>query len=234
MQRDNIIKIIFVIIMIITIIFVARYISKLNTTSLEEHQFYQYFGGRKVEYKGKLEISKENNGITSLQMKDVKIELDSTPIYYQDIENKILLPEDMAIVFPLNKGTMQRVNYFWNVQIESNIAYLENEKNKKSVTNAFLFDGKDLYIFLEPTTITVGEEIYELTPLSYVKVNYRETVEIYQKQEDIYTIIEEANYGNIIAKTSEYEINLSTDALKYQEKEQLLLKKIEALPIFEF
>ncbi len=234
MKKDNVIKIIFVIIMIAAIIFAAKYISNLNTTSLEEHEFYQYFGGRKVEYTGSLEISKENNGITNLQMEDVKIELDSTPIYYKDIENKMLLPQDMAIVFPLDKGTMKRVNHFWTVQLESNIPYLQYEKSKQLVENAFLFDGKDLYIFLEPTTLIVGEERYELSPLSYAKVSYRQSVEIYQKQEDTYTTIEDANYGNVTAQTEDYEINLSTDSLKYQEKEQLLLKKIDVLPVLEF
>ncbi len=234
MKKDGIIKIIFVFVMMAVIVIIAKYISNLNTNKLEEHQFYQYFGGRRVEYKGNLEISKQNNGITNLQMEDVKIELDSTPIYYQDIENKLLLPEDMAIVFPVDEGNMQRVNHFSAVQLEDNIPYIQYEGYKKQVRNSFLFDGNDLYIFLEPVTLTVGEQTYELSRLSYAIVSYRQTVEIYQKQEDKYTIIEEANYGDVTAKTEAYEINLSTDSLKYQEKEQLLLKKIEILRSFEF
>ena len=39
-------------------------------------------------------------------------------------------------------------------------------------------------------------------------------------------------HGNVIARTDNYEINLSTDALTYQEREQLIIKKIDALPNF--
>lgn len=234
MRKDSLIKIILVLLMIGLIIFVAKYISKLNTNKMETHELYQYFGGKKVEYKGNLEISRQSNGIAKLQIEDIKIELDSTPIYYQDIENKILFPQDMAIVFPMNNGNMQKINYFSTVELKDNRTYLQYEEKEASIKNAFLFDGADLYVFLEPVTLTVGEETYELSALSYVIVNYRKEVEFYQKNEDKYTIIEEANYGNVTAKTSSYEINLSTDSLTYSGREQLLLKKIDILSSFDF
>lgn len=232
MKKDKIIKFIFVLIMIAVIVFGARYILNLNMTKLEDYEFYQYFGGQKVEYSGELEIQKENNGITNLKMKDKVITLDSTPIYYKDVENKLLLPQDMAIVFPLDLGNMQKVNRFSTITYEYEIPCLTYEKNKQSIPKTFLYDGNDTYIFLQQTSITIGDQIFELSPLSYAIVSYRQSVEIYQKSEDKYTILENINIGNVTAKTEDYEINLSTDALLTGEKEQLLIKKIDVLPNF--
>ncbi len=190
MKKDNIVKILFVLVGIAVIVAVSIYIGSLNTTKLEEEQFYQYFGGRKVEYTGTLEISRKTNGITSLKTNDIYIDLDSTPIYYKTEENKLLFPQDMAIVYPENQGQMQKITHFSTIQLEEEIPYLQYENNKQSIENSFLFDGNDLYIFLEPTTIVVGENSYELSPLSYAYVSYRQIVEIYEKASDTYEIIE--------------------------------------------
>lgn len=190
MKKDNIVKILFVLVGIAVIVAVSIYIGSLNTTKLEEEQFYQYFGGRKVEYTGTLEISRKTNGITSLKTNDINIDLDSTPIYYKTEENKLLFPQDMAIVYPENQGQMQKITHFSTIKLEEDIPYLQYENNKQSIENSFLFDGNDLYIFLEPTTIVVGENSYELSPLSYAYVSYRQIVEIYEKASDTYEIIE--------------------------------------------
>ena len=190
MKKDTIVKFIFILLGIAVIIIAAIYIGSLNTTKLEEEEFYQYFGGRKVEYTGTLEISRKNNGITSLKINDINIDLDSTPIYYKTEENKMLFPQDMAVVFPENQGLMEKIIHFSTINLEENIPYLQYENNKQSIENSFLFDGNDLYIFLEPTTIVIEDQTYELSPLSYVMVTYRQTVEIYEKESDTYEIIE--------------------------------------------
>lgn len=190
MKKENIVKFIFMLLGIAVIIIAAIYIGSLNTTKLEEEEFYQYFGGRKVEYTGTLEISRKNNGITSLKINDINIDLDSTPIYYKTEENKMLFPQDMAVVFPENQGLMEKIIHFSTINLEENIPYLQYENNKQSIENSFLFDGNDLYIFLEPTTIVIEDQTYELSPLSYVMVTYRQTVEIYEKASDTYEIIE--------------------------------------------
>lgn len=190
MKKDNIVKILFVLVGIAVIVAVSIYIGSLNTTKLEEEQFYQYFGGRKVEYTGTLEISRKTNGITSLKTNDINIDLDSTPIYYKTEENKLLFPQDMAIVYPENQGQMQKITHFSTIKLEEDIPYLQYENNKQSIENSFLFDGNDLYIFLEPTTIVVGENSFELSPLSYAYVSYRQIVEIYEKASDTYEMIE--------------------------------------------
>lgn len=234
MKKDKIIKFLFVIIMLAVIIIAAVYISKLSKTTLENHEFYQYFAGRKVEYTGELEMSRENNGISNLKMNDITIQLDSTPVFYKDIDNRIILPEDMAVVSPSEQGKMQRITYFSEIQIKDNIAYLEYQNKKQSLEQNFLFDGNNLYVFLQETEITIGEQTFKMSPLSYAIVTYRESVEIYQKSEDTYHIFEDVNIGNVMAKTEKYSINMSNDSLILGEKEQLLLSSIQNLPNIEW
>ncbi|HIU52024.1 MAG TPA: hypothetical protein IAB70_05340 [Candidatus Merdicola faecigallinarum] len=233
--RNNTIRMIIVLALIVIVVVVIFFVKGLDTTTTEDHKFYQYFAGKKVEYTGSLTFTRKE-GITELAAKDKKVMLDSTPVYYGDVEGKAMFPEDMAIIYPKQNGLMNKVNHFSSVIKEGESTYLElnttTSTNKKLVENALLYDGSDLYFFLENTTITVNGQDYEVTPLSYVIVRYRENVEIYNKEKDEYTVIETPDQ-DVYAKTADYTINMSIDALQAGEKEQLLIKSIDKLQNIE-
>lgn len=231
MLKENKVKIILILLLIFVIIAVGCYILLLNTNVIEEHSFYQYFGGRKVEYNGKLKITSKKD-ITELVFENIQIELDSTPIYYGDLENRVLFPQNMAIVSPMKNGKMCKMNRFSNVEKNQESLYILSGKDKILVDNSFLFDGNDMYFFLKDTKIIVGENEIHVSPLSYVIVTYNNSVEIYDKKIDKYTIIETDN-KNILATTEDYTINLSVDTIKYGSKEQILLKRINALELIK-
>ena len=189
MKRNKILATIAILLFIGLLVIVWFCLQKLNTQSIEEHSFYQYFVGQKISYEGGLNISRKN-GISELILKDSKVELDSTPIYYADIENKVLFPEDMAIVFPNQSGMIYKLNRFSNIIYDTETAYLETNVENKALNHAFLFDGKDLYFFLEETNMNINGQEYILTPLSYVICD-EFSLEIYQKEEDKYTVFDE-------------------------------------------
>lgn len=230
MLKENKVKLILILVLIIVIIAVVFYILMLNTNVIEQHTFYQYFGGKKVEYNGKLKITSKKD-ITELIFDDIQIQLDSTPIYYKDLENRVLLPQNMAIVYPSQNGKMSKINRFSNIEKSQESVYILSGKNKFLVGNAFLFDGNDMYFFLRDTKIIIGDNEIQVSPLSYVIVTYNSPVEIYNKQEDKYSIIESNN--NVLAKTEDYTINLSVDTIKYGSKEQILLKRINSLELIK-
>ena len=236
MKKEKIFKIFIILIMVLVILAVAYYIKNLEKTSFENHEFYQYFGNMKFEYTGNLEISKETNGITNLTMNDVELQLGSIPIYYKDVENRLIFPEDMAIVFTNGKFKIQRINYFSELQLESNIISLNYQDKKMGIKDAVLYDGDDMYVFIEPTTLTVGDQTFELSPLSYVIASFRNNVEIYQKDKDTVHIIENVTHSNVFVKNEKYELNLITDSLslEHEEESRLLLNKLELLPAFEW
>lgn len=227
-NKYNLIKALLSILLLIAIIMcISVYLTKLNTEETQSNEFYQYFGGRKIEYKGVMQITKKGE-ITQLQCEDVQIQLDSTPIYYQNEKNKLLLPENMAKVIPLDNGRMTKITRFSNIYQNEETMYVESQGKSTTIENAFLYDGGDLYIFIEETTLILPDGEYKLSPFSYIISTYGDSIEIYNYIQDEYKIIPTTQ--NIIAKTENYEINTSVDTIKYGEKEQLLLKKIDSLP----
>lgn len=224
--KGKIIAIIAIVLFIIFLIIIGVLLRRLDTQIIEEHTFYQYFGGQKITYEGGLKLSRKDD-ITQIVAKDETVQLDSTPVYYEDTENKAIFPEDMVLVFPNKNGNVYRINHFSKIFFKEDTTYLEGRKNKV-LKNAFIYDGQDLYFFLEKTKLKIGEKEYELSPLSYVICDSEGIVEIYQKQEDKYTILDEEQ-ENINIITDEYNINLKTDTIQYADTEQLLIKKKDIL-----
>ena len=68
-----------------------------------------------------------------------------------------------------------------------------------------------MYFFLDDTVITIGDTEYELPPLSYVIVNYRTNVEIYNYDKNEYTIELEYTYPE--TTINDLNINIFRDKL---------------------
>lgn len=227
-QKDILIKIITVIAIISVIVVVYIFINKLSSlSSVKEHEFYQYAMGNKVEYKGIVKMATKND-ITELTTNEGTISLDSIPIYYNDERNKVILPSDMAIAFPMENGALYKVNSLSIIYIDHGEVFVQKGNLNKQLEDAFLYDGNDLYFFIENTKVTINGTEYRLPPLSYVNATYKGYVEIYNYDTDEYTYIEKVT-SDIIAKTSKYSINLSIDSMQYEENDQLLLKRIKNL-----
>ena len=234
-RRSSIIMSSVIAALILIIVIVVIIIGNLNSTTTENHDFYQWYSGQKVEYKGQLTFTRKE-GLTELKATDRKVTLDSTPVYYADENDKVILPEDMAIVYPNNNGMMYRINHFADIMEENGSIYLETnlatKTNKTKLEKAFLYDGQDLYFFLERTTITVNGTNYEVSPLSYAIVRYKQNVEIYNYEKDEYQVIDTTETQEAKVVTDTYTINMSVDSLQTAEKDQLLIRGLSYLQEF--
>lgn len=234
-RRSSIIMSSVIAALILIIVIVIIIIGSLNTTTTENHDFYQWYSGQKVEYKGQLTFTRKE-GLTELKATDRKVTLDSTPVYYADENNKVIFPENMAIVYPNNNGMMYRINHFADITEENGEIYLETnlatKTNKTKLEKAFLYDGQDLYFFLDRTTITVNGTNYEVSPLSYAIVRYKQSVEIYNYEKDEYQVIDTTETQDAKVVTDTYTINMSVDSLQTAEKDQLLIKGLSYLQEF--
>lgn len=234
-RRSSIIMSSVIAALILIIVIVVIIIGNLNSTTTENHDFYQWYSGQKVEYKGQLTFTRKE-GLTELKATDRKVTLDSTPVYYADENDKVIFPEDMAIVYQNNNGMMYRINHFADIIEENGSIYLETnlatKTNKTKLEKAFLYDGQDLYFFLERTTITVNGTNYEVSPLSYAIVRYKQSVEIYNYEKDEYQVIDTTETQDAKVVTDTYTINMSVDSLQTAEKEQLLIKGLSYLQEF--
>lgn len=234
-RRSSIIMSSVIAALILIIVIVVIIIGNLNSTTTEKHDFYQWYSGQKVEYKGQLTFTRKE-GLTELKATDRKVTLDSTPVYYADENDKVIFPEDMAIVYPNNNGMMYRINHFADIIEENGSIYLETnlatKTNKTNLEKAFLYDGQDLYFFLERTTITVNGTNYEVSPLSYAIVRYKQNVEIYNYEKDEYQVIDTTETQEAKVVTDTYTINMSVDSLQTAEKDQLLIRGLSYLQKF--
>lgn len=232
----SVISSIILLVVLLVIFLYYKGLDKYELSSEESHKLYQYFSGIKVEYKGKLKIKKNGDDIKLSQ--DANIEnVEDAPIYFSDINNQVFFAKNMSLVIPRIKNQNYRINYFSKIVCENgdsqDIAYIIDKYDKKIyLEESFLYDGENLYFFIYDTNVTIDEKEYKLSELSYIIVNYKGQIEIYDKANDKYIIIDE-HKNDVIAKLGNYNINLSTDVLMYGEDSRLLLKSVDSLPLYE-
>ncbi len=215
--------------LVLVVSLVVYFKNRINEYVLEKHDFYQYLSGTKYEYSGNLKLSNSND-ITELLFDDVTVTLDSTPLYYKD-EEKIILPKTMSIIFPLSNILQYKVNYFSSISKEEDSYYLIDGDRKETLSNCFLYDGNDLYFFIDETKIVIGDQEIVVSPLSYVILTYNDNIQIYNYSTDqMQTILIGENQA--FAISGNYNINLSIDAVVYNNNSRLLIKNTSYLQRF--
>ena len=215
---------------------VRKYYTDINKVEYDNYELYQYSAGIKIEYTGKVTIERKNE-ITSITNKNEDMELDTIPIYFQKIDNQVLFPVNMSVVYLNNKTSSYRLNYFSIIESEKindeESAFVYYRDKKAFLPDSFIYDGNDIYLFPYSVKIEVGEQTYELSPLSYVIVDLTNSIEIYDKKTDTYTVIEDVN-KNMIAYYKKVKIDLSTDMIMYDKDNRILRKNIDKLELFNF
>lgn len=227
--KDNyklFIPIVLMIVLFIAFIIYYNISIRNNITKDETIKAYQYFYEKKYEYN--LVVSKNRkNVIVDLKPQDIKINYDSTPVYYQD-KDIIILPKDMSVVMPTLSCAEYLSKGYSYITYENGTYTLTADKYNKKLNHYFLYDGKDLYFFIEPVTLTINEEKIELSPLSYIIAKYNNSITYYDKKTDTYKMIK-TNYNDATIDNDYYSINISKDSLNYQGTNIILTSAIENL-----
>ena len=195
----------------------------------EKYDFYYYFIDKKINFEATITINGQDRimGLTSN-----KVTMDSTPVYYEDYPGTVILPSNMEVVYPYKKMPMYKLGAYSKIFYKNNALYVNSEAGYGRLYDCFLYDGENLYFFIETTTIEIGEELYELSPLSFVEVD-KNYIRMYNMYNDEYIYIENPN-GSAKAYTDEYMIELSNDTFTYGKSYYLLIKSIDALDLMEF
>ena len=195
---------------------------------IEDKTLYTYFGMQKLEYSSHITLTKESNA-TELKIDGNNVELGSEPLYYKD-EKKILLPTNLSMILPLSNMNQKKVLYYSRIYEEDQKIILSRDDKKMDVSHTFLYDGNDLYLFLEDTKITVGDKEYEVPAFSYVQCIYNDELYIYNYQKNIeYIDLKELDNTDIYAKSNTYQVNINYDYVKFNDNSILLNKNIEGL-----
>lgn len=197
-----------------------------NYTKDETIKVFQYFYEEKYDYN--LIISKNRKDVVvSIKPQDIKINYDSTPIYYQN-KDIVILPKDMSVIMPTLSCAEYLSKGYSYITYENGIYNLTTDKYNKKLNHYFFYDGKDLYFFIEPVTLTVNNEKIELSPFSYVIAKYNKSITYYDKKTDTFKTLEVIDDKSLV-ENEYYSINISKDNLNYQGTNIILTSAIENL-----
>lgn len=189
-------------------------------------EFYQYFYNKKYEYNGVVTTNR-HNVIVDFKTKDYDIKFDSTPIYYQK-KDKVIFPKDMSVVMPtLSCSEYLAKGYSFISHDKDNYILTAEEYNGK-LGSYFLYDGGDLYFFLDSVSLKVGERTISLSPMSYVIASYGKYVSYYDKKSDKFETIQTSS-DEVLVEAEHYKIYVARDQVDYYGTEVVLTSKISNL-----
>lgn len=220
---------IIILILILVCLFVLFFeVNDYRKIREEQHNFYYHFISSRVDFQGKIVLN-SMDAIVSLESSNVT--LNSTPVYYSDYDDKFILPSNMEIVYPYKNNPMYKLGKFSTIYYKNNYLYVNAEAGIGRLYDCFFYDGTDLYVFIEGTTIIVNGISYELSPLSFVEAS-KEYIKIYNHKKDELIFIDDYS-GSVEAYTDEYAINLTNDTFTYGTSYYMLIKNIDGLDFVE-
>lgn len=221
-EKYNILIPIFLGVVILIALFLYGREYKNNRYAYEkEQEVYQYFSTNKIEYKAKISRNRKNV-VLDIKSDDFNVNLDSTPIYIKD-SDKVIFPKEMSAFFPI-EDRQYLLNALVELYKENDLYYINQKNINKSFDYMFLYDGKDLYFFIDSVKVTVGDREINLSPMSYVDCSYLNFISIYDRETDTYEVIELDNTMTTVLVENKYmTIDVASDKVIYKDDFTLLL-----------
>ena len=210
---------------VLVITFQAK--EELQQFTIKQEELYTFAADHRTEFVGDITLNHENE-ITKMTYNGSEVVFLSEPIYYKG-KKKFVLPNKMSVVFPISNRNQYKINRFTVIDNEGAQPYAQNVDLNYGLTNAFIYDGYDLFVFVEEGTLTYGEKTIQLSPLSFVRCEYKGSISIYNFEKDE-MIYEELITDNVVASFENYSINLSNDLLIVSDKSTLLTRGIDIQP----
>lgn len=219
-----------VLVILIAVILYVREYKNNRYAENKDISVYQYFSGHKMDYIAKIGRNRKDV-VLNFEPKDFAVSLDSTPVYVNnDKYVDVIFPKEMAIFFPL-KDISYQVDALSELYIKNDLCYLRMKRLDKPFDHMFLYDGRDLYFFIDAVTIVINDREIKLSPMSYLSCSYLNMLEYYDRESDTYEMI---NLGSerVYVKNDYMTIDVTTDKVIFKDDFTLLggdfstLKKI--------
>ena len=191
-----------------------------------EEKVYQYFSNQKYNYTAVVSKNKKNV-VVDFKPKDIQVNLDSTPVYYQD-GGTVLFPKDMSVVIPTLSCAEYLSPSYSYITYNKGVYSLTTSKYYGKLNHYFLFDGKDLYFFIEPVTLVIGKDEIQLTSYSYIDLTNQNSISYYDKKSDTYHILE-SDDDDIYIKNDYYKVYVRRDVIDYQGTNVILTSSLKEL-----
>ena len=219
------------IVLLVTIFFLYREYQYDNTRNKKEVPVFQYFSGIKTGYTAIVTYNLRGS-IVDLESKGVRIEYDSVPVYYENLE-KVIFPEEMNIAFPVKGGNQYKLYKYATYYNEDDVHFIKNNTNLGIYDFFFLYDGEGLFFFPEEVTLEInGKKYLELGPMSYVSIVGGLTLVYYDTATDTGEAIELE--GDKVSVSSKYiNVNVSDKYFMSYGERVLLMSPNNLNPVFK-
>lgn len=222
----TVIAIIVVVVVILSSLFAKK---EIEQYSIRNKTVYTFIGGEKLEFNGKITLN-HSNDVTNLEVENGKYQLGSEPLYIEG-EDSVIFPSAMSVVMPLQKMAQYKVGYFTLLKFDDKqpqpILSGSNISNIP-IANAFIYDGGNIYFFLEDTKLTFDGKTVMVSAMSFVDCSYKGDLEVVDYTKGESTVYENVN-GTVLADHGDYRINLSFDSVEIDGVSALLIKNVDSL-----
>ncbi len=225
-----IIGLILTIFLALIIFMVIRINNKEYKYEIQDEKVYTYIGERKYEYNSKITVD-ATGSVSKIKSKRASLEISSYPIYYTT-KKQVVFASKMALINPLNDISQNSTQKIFTINRTINNVYMNSNGKEIDVGEYFLFNGNDMYFFLDSVDISFNNYKETLPPFSYVIHDMANELYIYNYDRDEINKFKEIT-SDVIISTSNYSINLADDSVKCGDNEALLIKNIEFLDSLE-
>lgn len=182
----------------------------------------QYYANQSFVVPNGSRLSREPNGVTVLRGEQLTRQMNSMPVYYTS-KQIVVLPQDMVYFAP-REGLCVRLDHFTEVSYQAGGAVSARRgRNEAALQRGFLFDGSNLYLFLEPVTLSFNGYTLELGAMSYVEADFGGDVMVYDHATG--EMMMEAPTGPVTAQisTGDYSVSLLNDSMTLHDGTKTLL-----------
>ena len=219
------------ILLLLLVLLVYWYVEGLSAYR-PKSEVHQYFGGAELNYSSDAVFRDEKDGIRVTDTNG-KSPIVDTPLLYKG-ETKLTLPCNMILMVPSEGMGVKRINYFTTVSENAGRVTFSADNKVAQSYGGFLYDGNDLYIFLEPTVLYIGEVMeIELPALSYAKVRYAQSVEYHNSETDEDKVVGINEVEVTASIKSGYMLNLCKDVIYTNAGESLLFSAVDKVAVIE-
>ncbi len=180
-----------------------------------------YSGGSAATLQQGTKLKKSITGETVITSGSSEIE-NSSSFVYLTTKNGVVLTENM-IYYSEATNTFSKVDYFTEVYYGGDTWYATRGNKTITLDSGYLYDGKDTYLLLCATTLSVAGSEYQLAELAHIEARYQEDVIIYENSSKAITLIEFATQNCKAEAQSGFSIDMFYDMMTSAEGENAMV-----------
>jgi hypothetical protein len=197
---------------------VVFYLSRENLFE-PKAEFYVYGVGARTEYGADAKLKLTEDGVAITDGSGLEYFPEHAPVFVKGEDRAILTAPMLAVSADGRQGS---VGVFAEVSLTEDGALIKQGKEEIRRDGGFLFDGGDVYLFLEGADILAGEARYRVTPMTYVLAVRGSRVEIYAPGAEKGLVIDAKDVEVAALADGGYSADMGKDILRAGGTELLL------------